>query len=115
MAEVIKQIASAPTNKHFGDNIVVINQLLEDVSEELIPRGSVDILVSEPIGTLLFNERMVETYLRARDRFLKPGGRMFPRAATLSVAPFSDPILWQERVAASSLDFWRWPFFGVDL
>ena len=41
--EVIKQIASAPTNKHFGDNIAVINQLLEDVSEEVIPRGSIDV------------------------------------------------------------------------
>ena len=36
--------------------------------------GKVDVLVSEPIGTFLFNERMIETYLEARDRFLKPGG-----------------------------------------
>ncbi len=38
----------------------------------------VDVLVSEPMGTLLVNERMLETYLYARDHFLKPGGRMFP-------------------------------------
>ena len=37
-----------------------------------------DVLVSEPMGTLLVNERMLETYLYARDNFLKPGGRMFP-------------------------------------
>ncbi len=37
-----------------------------------------DVLISEPMGTLLVNERMLETYLHARDRFLKPGGRMFP-------------------------------------
>ena len=35
-------------------------------------------LVSEPMGTLLLNERMIESYLHARDRFLKPGGKMFP-------------------------------------
>lgn len=29
-------------------------------------------------GTLLVNERMLETYIIARDRFLKPGGKMFP-------------------------------------
>ena len=38
----------------------------------------VDVLISEPMGTLLVNERMLETYLYARDHFLKPGGRMFP-------------------------------------
>jgi histone-arginine methyltransferase CARM1 len=34
----------------------------------------VDVLVSEPMGTLLVNERMIESYLYARDRHLKPGG-----------------------------------------
>ena len=38
----------------------------------------VDVLVSEPMGTLLVNERMLESYLYARDHFLKPGGRMYP-------------------------------------
>lgn len=33
----------------------------------------VDVLVSEPMGTLLVNERMLETYLYARDHYLKPG------------------------------------------
>lgn len=39
----------------------------------------VDVLVSEPMGTLLVNERMLETYLYARTHFLKPGGKMFPQ------------------------------------
>ena len=38
----------------------------------------VDVLVSEPMGTLLVNERMIESYIFARDRHLKPGGKMFP-------------------------------------
>ena len=33
-----------------------------------------DVLVSEPMGTLLVNERMIESYIYARDKFLKPGG-----------------------------------------
>ncbi len=36
-------------------------------------------LVSEPMGTLLVNERMLESYIFARDAFLKPGGKMFPQ------------------------------------
>eukprot|EP00882_Tetradesmus_deserticola_P030499 GHRQ01034276.1.p1 GENE.GHRQ01034276.1~~GHRQ01034276.1.p1 ORF type:complete len:140 (-),score=34.14 GHRQ01034276.1:284-661(-) len=49
------------------------------VEELSLPRGTqVDVLVSEPMGTLLVNERMLETYIYARDKFLKPGGKMFP-------------------------------------
>ena len=32
--------------------------------------------------------RMIESYLCARDRFLKPGGKMFPNAGTL--CPLAD-------------------------
>jgi histone-arginine methyltransferase CARM1 len=35
------------------------------------------------MGTLLVNERMLETYLYARDKFLKPGGKMFPVSADM--------------------------------
>lgn len=38
----------------------------------------VDVLISEPIGTLLVNERMLETFIYARDHFLKPNGKIFP-------------------------------------
>lgn len=33
----------------------------------------VDIIISEPMGYMLFNERMLETYLHAK-KWLKPGG-----------------------------------------
>ena len=55
---------------------------MESITLSELP-GKVDVLVSEPIGTFLFNERMIESYLCARDRFLKPGGKMFPNAGTI--------------------------------
>jgi histone-arginine methyltransferase CARM1 len=39
------------------------------------------------MGTLLVNERMLETYLYARDHFLKPGGKLFPVSATSAWEP----------------------------
>ena len=66
----------------FGGVIEVINSKLEDVS---IPEEKVDILISEPLGTWLLNERMLETYIIARDRFLKPGGKMFPSSSHLCI------------------------------
>ena len=37
-----------------------------------------DVIISEPMGYMLLNERMLETFLHAK-KFLKPGGKMFPR------------------------------------
>jgi hypothetical protein len=52
--------------------ITVIKAKIEDISEETLPPLSIDVIVSEPLGTYLFNERMLETYIIARDKFLKP-------------------------------------------
>ena len=59
----------------------------------------VDIIISEPMGFVLVHERMLESYVAARDRFLKPGGIMMPTTGTIYVAPFSDDALYQETLA----------------
>jgi histone-arginine methyltransferase CARM1 len=110
MAEVIRSLADA---NDFGScTIEVVNKPLEAIGAE-VP-GQVDVLVSEPIGTFLFNERMIETYLCARDRFLKPGGTMFPNVGNLCIAPFSDTMLhWEQQ---NKNGFWKnTSFYGVDL
>jgi len=110
MAEVIRQLADA--NSFPGTTIEVINRPLESIKDEV--KGKVDVLVSEPIGTFLFNERMIETYLVARDRFLKPGGKMFPNVGNLCIAPFSDAMLQWEQ--ANKNAFWKnTNFYGLDL
>lgn len=40
-------------------------------------------IVSEPIGFLLVHERMLESYVVARDRFLKPNGMMMPTTGSI--------------------------------
>eukprot|EP00775_Hariotina_reticulata_P011763 gene11763-11908_t len=76
--------------------------------------GLVDVLVSEPMGTLLVNERMLETYLYARDHFLKPGGKMFPQVGRIHAAAFSDPLLHSELLGKAS--FWQQSsFYGIDM
>ncbi len=73
-----------------------------------------DTLISEPIGVLLVHERMIESYIVARDRFLKPGGAMIPSTGTIYVAPFSDAALWQQTM--QKVRFWEnQDFYGVDL
>ena len=78
--------------------------------KERLGKGA-DVIVSEPMGTALFNERMVETFVRARDQFGRrdvssgvPVPEMFPRLGRLHAAPFADDALWAEMDAKGA--FW---------
>lgn len=82
--------------------------------EEIDLPEKVDIIISEPIGFLLVHERMLESYVCARDRFLKPQGLMFPSTGSIVLAPFTDDVLYREQLAKSQ--FWENNnFYGVDL
>ena len=56
-------------NNKYADKMVVLAGKVEEVE---LPE-KVDVLISEPMGYMLFNERMLESYLYAK-RWLKPGG-----------------------------------------
>ncbi|KAI5412851.1 putative histone-arginine methyltransferase 1.3, variant 3 [Lathyrus oleraceus] len=90
MAEYARKlIAGNPT---LAQRITVIKGRVEDVE---LPEKA-DILISEPMGTLLVNERMLESYVIARDRFLTPTGKMFPGVGRIHMAPFTDEYLFIE-------------------
>lgn len=63
----------------------------------------IDMIISEPMGYMLYNERMIETFLHAK-KWLKPDGKMFPTKGLLYVAPFSDESIYQEQISKST--FW---------
>lgn len=46
-----------------------------------------DVVVSETIGHLVFDEQVVSLMIAARERFLKPGGAMIPERVSLVAAP----------------------------
>ena len=71
--------------------------------EEIELPEKVDIIISEPMGYMLYNERMLETYLHGK-KWLKPGGRMFPTQGDLHIAPFTDDALYMEQF--SKANFW---------
>jgi histone-arginine methyltransferase CARM1 len=49
-------------------------QVVAGKIEEIELPEKVDIIISEPMGYMLFNERMLETFLHAK-KWLKPGGK----------------------------------------
>lgn len=111
MHEVIRMLADA---NGWGDKIVVVNKVLQDMTEADCPLNSVDTIVAETLGTFLFGERGIETMLVARDRFLKKDGAIFPTRATLSVQPFSDEKLFTGQSAVPQ--FWSGTdFYGINL
>jgi histone-arginine methyltransferase CARM1 len=89
---------------------VIINGRVQQVE---LPE-KVDIIISEPIGFLLVHERMLEVYVIARNRFLKPGGLMYPSSGSIVFAPLTDEALFQEQVGKSV--FWEnSDFYGVNI
>eukprot|EP00826_Nyctotherus_ovalis_P032503 TRINITY_DN2619_c0_g1_i1.p1 TRINITY_DN2619_c0_g1~~TRINITY_DN2619_c0_g1_i1.p1 ORF type:complete len:165 (+),score=55.01 TRINITY_DN2619_c0_g1_i1:327-821(+) len=96
-----------------GDVIQVIESCVEDINDPSLDK-SIDVIVSEPIGTILYNERMLETYIIARNKFLKAGGKMFPSEAYLCIAPFYDERLYNEQMNKTL--FWgNTSFYGFDI
>uniref|UniRef100_A0A8C9UB53 Histone-arginine methyltransferase CARM1 n=1 Tax=Scleropages formosus TaxID=113540 RepID=A0A8C9UB53_SCLFO len=109
-ASTMAQHAEVLVNSNrLADRVVVIPGKVEEVT---LPE-QVDIIISEPMGYMLFNERMLESYLHAK-KFLKPSGNLFPTIGDVHLAPFTDEQLYMEQFTKAN--FWYQPsFHGVDL
>lgn len=106
-AEVAERLVAA---NGYSEIITVIRGKIEEIS---LPE-KVDVIISEPIGFLLVHERMLESYAVARDRFLKPDGKMYPTTGSMVFAPITDEALYKEQLG--KISFWNnSDFFGVDL
>lgn len=97
-ADVARALAH---NNGYGNVVEVVRGKVEDVT---LPE-KVDVIISEPIGFLLVHERMIESYIVARDRFLKPKGRMYPTTGSIVFAPMTDDALYREQMAKTV--FWE--------
>ncbi|XP_038636865.1 protein arginine N-methyltransferase 8-B isoform X1 [Scyliorhinus canicula] len=86
---------------HLDNIITIFNGKVEEVE---LPVDKVDIIISEWMGYSLFYESMLNTVIFARDKWLKPGGLMFPDRATLYIVAIEDrqykdfKIHWWENV-----------------
>lgn len=88
----------------FADRITFYDT---DSRDAVVPE-KVDVIVSELIGHVAFEEGMVETLSDARDRFLKDTGTIIPRTVTLLAAP-----VCEREVYAGAIDVWK-PVSGID-
>ncbi|KAI5303376.1 hypothetical protein KEM56_007616 [Ascosphaera pollenicola] len=86
-------------------NIVEINgltfkiTLLQGKMEEVeLPFPKVDIIISEWMGYFLLYESMLDTVLYARDKYLVPGGKIFPDKATMYLAAIEDGEYKEDKI-----------------
>ena len=87
---------------HFGDRIEIVSGKIQDI---VLPE-KVDIVISEPMGFMLVHERMLEVFVIGREKWLKPGGKMFPSKGVIYVSPFSDQSLFDE--VNEKVRAWGW-------
>jgi protein arginine N-methyltransferase 6 len=79
-------------------------KVIKGKMEELELPEKVDIIVSEWMGYFLVYESMLDSVIYARDRWLNPGGLMFPSHARILFAPitfseyYEDHVLFWESV-----------------
>lgn len=68
------------------------------LEEATLPITEFDIIVSEWMGYFLLYESMLDTVILARDKYLKPGGHMFPDEADLYIAAIEDMDYKEEKI-----------------
>lgn len=82
----------------FEGRITIIKGKVEEIT---LPVDKVDIIISEWMGYFLLYESMMDTVLVARDKWLKPGGALFPDKARMHLCGIQDADYRQQK-----LDFW---------
>lgn len=87
------------------DKITFIKGLAENIE---LPVEKVDIIISEWMGYCLLYENMLDTVLYCRDKWLKPGGLIFPDKAIMYIAGIEDSLYREEK-----FDFWT-NCYGLD-
>lgn len=105
MAERGRRIVEA---NGLGEVITVLQGTVETVT---LP-CKVDVIISEWMGYFLLRESMLDSVLFARDKFLKPGGALYPSHASLYLAPLGINKVLSDKTALFEGERDHWESFN---
>jgi protein arginine N-methyltransferase 1 len=105
-SEIIVHARQIVKDNRFDNVITLIKGKVEEVE---LPVEKVDIIISEWMGYFLLYESMLDTVLFARDKWLAPGGLIFPDKATLYLTAIEDAEYKEEK-----MNFWN-NVYGFDM
>ncbi|CAL8120245.1 unnamed protein product [Orchesella dallaii] len=97
-AEIIYEAMSNSYENGFDSQIEFFRK---DIDKEDLDIEKVDVIVSEFMGYFLFFEGMTETFIRTRDKYLKPGGVLMPDACNVYLVPVG-----RNGIYSSRMDCW---------
>jgi len=103
--EIIKEAEQLACKNGFADKIIFIKGSSDKVE---LPE-KVDVITSELIGFFGLEENLHRFLIDARERFLKPEGRLIPSWLELYLAPVESEETWNKTVG-----FWNKDFYGLD-
>lgn len=95
MSTIIEKAREIVKVNHMDDRITLIQGKMEEIQ---LPVDKVDIIISEWMGYFLLYESMLDTVLYARDKYLAPGGLIFPDKATIHMAAIEDGDYKEEKI-----------------
>ncbi|KAJ2774684.1 Nuclear SAM-dependent mono-and asymmetric methyltransferase [Coemansia nantahalensis] len=98
MSNIIDKAKLIVEENGLSDKITLLKGKMEEV---VLPFDKVDIIISEWMGYFLLYESMLDTVLLARDKYLAPGGKIFPDTATMVLSAIEDGDYKQDK-----LSFW---------
>lgn len=105
MSTIIEKAREIVRVNGMEDSITLLQGKMEEVE---LPFPKVDIIISEWMGYFLLYESMLDTVLYARDKYLAPGGLIFPDKATIFMAGIEDGEYKEEKIG-----FWN-NVYGFD-
>lgn len=86
-SEVIYKAMDIIRENDLNDKVHLFKGRLEDSN---LPVEKVDIIVSEWMGYFLLFEGMLDSFINARDKYLKPDGLVLPNRCNISLVGCSD-------------------------
>jgi protein arginine N-methyltransferase 1 len=95
MSTIIEKAREIVEVNGMSDKITLLQGKMEEV---VLPYDKVDIIISEWMGYFLLYESMLDTVLYARDKYLVPGGLIFPDKATIFAAGIEDGDYKEEKI-----------------
>lgn len=95
MSSIIDHAKVIIKNNNMEKDITLIKGKAEEVT---LPVEKVDIIISEWMGYCLLYESMLDTVIYARDKWLKPGGLMFPDKAAMYMTAIEDRCYKDEKI-----------------
>ena len=95
MSTIIEKAREIVKVNGMADKITLLQGKMEEVE---LPFPKVDIIISEWMGYFLLYESMLDTVLYARDKYLAPGGLIFPDKATIFMAGIEDGEYKDEKI-----------------